>query len=480
MKILYLASEVAPFTKVGGLADVAGSLPAALAALGHDVRVAMPLYGTISQQEYGLRQITSPMAVPIGDDYTGAAIFEGQIKGYAGGPAVPIYFVQNQHHFERPKIYGYDDDGDRFLVFCQAALRMLPVIGWKPDIVHANDWHTALAPVFLKTFYKYDTYLNGIRSAFSIHNLAYQGWFPEGWLKQALLHRDGIVWGDRENQVNLMGRAIALADGVSTVSPTYAAQILTPEFGEGLDWLLNYRWGHLWGILNGIDYSIYDPATDKRIAFNYDAERIENRAKNKADLQRSLGLPEKPDVPIIGMVSRLADQKGFDLVAGAIQDILKRGAQVVILGTGEYYYHDLLWHIMDSNRQQMNVTLAFDLTLAQKIYAGSDFFLMPSRFEPCGLGQMLAMRYGSVPIVRHTGGLADTVHEFQPATNEGNGFLFGPYQVSHMLAAIDRAFDVYRNPAKMQELIRINMSKEYSWASSARQYVEFYEKEVLK
>lgn len=480
MKILYLAAEVAPFTKVGGLADVAGALPAALAALGHDVRVAMPLYSAISPEAYNLQPVTEPFGVPLGGGYTGVRIYEGQINGYAGGPAVPIYFVQNQHHFERPKIYGYDDDGDRFIVFCQAALRMLPILGWKPDIVHANDWHTALGPVYLKTFYKYDSWLTGIKSAFSIHNLAYQGWFPETWLKQALLDREGIIWGDRESQVNLMGRAVALADGVSTVSPTYAAQILTPEFGEGLDWLLNYRWGHLWGILNGIDYTVYNPATDKRIVANYDVEHIADRAKNKADLQRSLGLPENPKIPIIGMVSRLADQKGFDLVASTISQILGRGVQLVILGTGEYYYHELLWETMNKNRQQMNVTLAFDLTLAQKIYAGSDFFLMPSRFEPCGLGQMIAMRYGSIPIVRHTGGLADTVYEFQPASNEGNGFLFGPYNGDHMLGAIDRALAVYRNHEKMQELIAINMRKEYSWSSAARQYVEFYEKEVLK
>jgi starch synthase len=481
MKILYVASEVAPFVKVGGLADVAGSLPAALAAEGHDVRVAMPLYSTISQEQYGLQKVGEGFGIPVGYDFTGGAIFEGKINGYGGGPAIPIYFIQNQHFFERPKIYGYDDDGDRFAVFCHAVLQMLPRLNWKPDIIHTNDWHAALVQPLLKFFYKYDTYLQGIKTAFSIHNLAYQGILPESWLKQPMLDQWGIIWGDRDNMVNLMGRGIAYSDGVSTVSPTYAQQILTPEYGENLDWLLNYRWGHLWGILNGIDYAVYDPANDKRIPFAYDLERLEGRAKNKAALQQELGLTQDAKTPIIGMVSRLADQKGFDLMATAAEQILARGAQLVILGTGEYYYHDLLWHLADRNRGKMSVWLGFNLDVAQRIYAGSDFFLMPSKFEPCGLGQMIAMRYGSIPVVRHTGGLADTVHEYDPNNPESNGFLFGAYDAGHLVGAVERALNVYRQqPEVMRRLIEVNMRKDFSWTNAARQYLDFYRAEVLK
>jgi starch synthase len=478
LKILFLSAEVVPFVKVGGLADVAGSLPLALAALGHDVRVAMPRYDSVDIERYNLKQVTPYFGVPLALGATGVAILEGSLPTYEGGPHVPIYFVQNQHHFERSKIYGYEDDGDRFAVFCRAALLMLPRLGWQPDLVHANDWHTALSINYLKTIYRLDSYLGEVKTAFTIHNLAYQGYFPPSWLRQACLDEYGLVRGDREGLVNVMGRGIAYADAVSTVSPTYATQILTPEYGENLDWLLNYRWGHLWGILNGIEYHCFDPLTDAYLASNFDANSIENRAPNKRDLQERFHLNVDDSVPLIGMVSRLADQKGFDLVAQAAHALMERDVQVAILGTGEYYYHQLLWELSQRYPGKFGVQLAFDLEVAQKIYAGSDFFLMPSRFEPGGLGQLIAMRYGSVPIVRHTGGLADSVQEHDSLWSTGNGFLFGPYDVGHMLGAIDRALIVYHQPENFKKLIQINMQLDHSWEHSARQYLEFYRIEL--
>ncbi len=480
MKILFLAAEVAPFAKVGGLADVAGSLPLALAALGHDVRVAMPRYPGVDPARYDLQTVVPSLDVPLGGDKTGTAILQGFLPAPPGGPQVPIYFVQNQHHFERPgPIYGYADDGDRFAVFCRAALLMLPHLNWRPDLVHANDWHTAFAPNMLKTIYEFDSYLAGIKTAFTIHNLAYQGWLGLDWLRQGGLERWGSVFGDREGQVNMMGRGIAYADAVSTVSPTYAAEILTPEYGEGLEEVLNHRWGHLWGILNGLDYYEFNPATDPHLLTNYDHTSTERRAANKAFLQQEAGLPQAARTPLVAMISRLADQKGFDLVAQAAEEMLAKGLQLVVLGTGEPRYQDFLNDLSGRYPQQVRAWLKFDLALAQHIYAGSDLFLMPSRFEPCGLGQLLAMRYGSIPLVRYTGGLADTVHEYTgPGQGNGNGFVFGPYEASHLLAALDRALAVYARPAEWQDLIRLNMQLDFSWTASAHQYLDFYRLEL--
>jgi starch synthase len=479
MRILFVAAEVSPFTKVGGLADVAGSLPVALAEYGHDVRVVMPRYYTVSPTAHNLKTIIPHFEVPLGSGSTGVSILEGSIPVPSGMPRVPVYFVQNQHHFERPKIYGYDDDGDRFIVFCQAALRMLPLLGWRPDIVHANDWHTGLVPNYLKTLYRLDMFLGGIRTAFTIHNLAYQGTFyGDRFLRQANLQDYGIVWGDRDGVVNVLGRGIAYSDAVNTVSPTYASQIMTAEYGENLDWLMRTRWGHLWGILNGIDYHFFNPATDIHIAVHYDIDSIEKKRENKFALQKLTNLPVTADVPLIGMVSRLADQKGFDLLAMCVDNLLQRNMQLVILGTGEYYYHDFLYWLAQRHPDKVSVMLAFDAAIAQKIYAGSDMFLMPSRFEPGGLGQLIAMRYGSVPVVRHTGGLADTVQEYNPFTRTGNGFLFGPYEASHLEGAVDRALAVFQDQTQWQSLIKVNMARDSSWETSARQYLDFYKQEL--
>jgi starch synthase len=478
MKILFLAAEIAPFVKVGGLADVAGSLPLALAELGHDVRLAMPRYYVVDPNKWGLRKIIETLDVPIGIGTTSIQVLEGELPNDNPNARVPVYFIQNQHHFERDKVYGYADDGDRFAVYCRGVMIMLKSLDWRPDVIHANDWHTALCINYLKTIYRDDPFFAGVKSVFTIHNLAYQGVLSPYWLGQAGLSHLGLVWGDRDGMVNIMGRGIAYADAVSTVSPTYASEILTPQYGEGLDWLLNYRWGHLWGILNGIDYNIFNPSTDPYLISHYTAKTVEKREDNKTELQARLGLPVDPNIPIIGMVSRLADQKGFDLVASSAERILEKGVQLIVLGTGEYGYHEFLYWLSHRFNSQVRAILGFHADIAPKIYAGSDMFLMPSRFEPCGLGQLIAMRYGSIPVVRHTGGLVDTVQEYYPDSGAGNGFSFGSYEPVHLLSAIDRALAVYHQPSLWQELIGKNMQRDYSWTSSAQQYLNFYRQEL--
>jgi starch synthase len=474
MKILFVAAEVAPFIKVGGLADVAGALPATLAALGHDVRIVVPRYGRISVERYKLLPKVT-LNIPIGTTSTSTTILEGALPTPDNAQPVPIYFIENSKYFDRPAVYGYPDDGERFIVFCRAVLEMLPLLEWLPDIIHTNDWHSGLIPNYLKTLYADNAWLKEVRTAFTIHNLAYQGVFETSWLALAGLKSYGSIKAEQPDTINIMARAITFADAINTVSPTYAREILTPQNGEGLDNLLRQRETPVWGILNGIDYSIFNPASDRYLSSNFDIESLEKRPANKTQLQARLGLPTTPTTPLVGLISRLAEQKGFDLLVEAAPKILERGVQVVILGTGDALYQEKLEALAQLYPDQIRLVLAFDLELAQQIYAGSDFFLMPSRFEPCGLGQLIAMRYGAVPIVRYTGGLADTVQEYDPNNNTGNGFLFGPYESAHLLGAIDRALAIYAQPHHWQQLLRINMQRDYSWQAAALSYIDFYQ-----
>jgi starch synthase len=474
MKILFVAAEVAPFIKVGGLADVAGALPATLAALGHDVRIVVPRYGRISIERYKLLPKVT-LNIPVGTTSTSTTILEGALPTPDNAQPVPIYFIENSKYFDRPAVYGYPDDGERFIVFCRAVLEMLPLLEWLPDIIHTNDWHSGLIPNYLKTLYADNAWLKEVRTVFTIHNLAYQGVFETSWLALAGLKSYGNIKAEQPDTVNIMARAITFADAINTVSPTYAREILTPQNGEGLDNLLRKRETPVWGILNGIDYSIFNPASDRYLSSNFDIESLEKRPANKTQLQSRLGLPTTPTTPLLGLISRLAEQKGFDLLVEAAPKILERGVQVVILGTGDALYQEKLEALAQLYPDQMRLVLAFDLELAQQIYAGSDFFLMPSRFEPCGLGQLIAMRYGAVPVVRYTGGLADTVQEYDPNNNTGNGFLFGPYEPAHLIGAIDRALAIYARPDHWQQLLRINMQRDYSWQAAALSYIDFYQ-----
>lgn len=473
LKILLLASEVVPFAKTGGLADVAGALPKALKELGHDVRVAMPRYGFIDREKFGLREIMSQLDVPMGAQTENASVWESRI-----GTDVPVYMAYNPKYYDREGIYMYQDDAERFLFYCRTILEFVKKIGWVPDVLHCNDWHTAIIPNWLHTIYRDDPFFKNSVTVFTIHNLAYQGVFGQRILEIAGIEKyqhtvpPGLSY---ENQINMMGRGIFYADIVNTVSQTYAQEILTPEYGEGFDWLLRERRDRLYGIVNGIDYEINNPAADRLIYEHYDLNNLGPKAENKLALQKESGLAQESHIPLIGMISRLSDQKGFDLLGQVIEPLMANlKFQFILLGTGEEKYHHLFSEIKNRYPNRAAVYLTFNSTLAQKIYAGSDMFLMPSRFEPCGLGQLLAMRYGSVPIVRETGGLKDTVINYEPFSNSGNGFTYKHYDALAMYTSIVRAVETFHYPEQWHTLIQRGMSQDFSWENSAAKYVDLY------
>ncbi len=477
LKILILAAEVVPFAKTGGLADVAGALPKAVRNLGHDVRVAMPRYGRIDPGKFGLQEVVPTFDVPLHRATQPARILEGRI-----GSDVPVYFVDNAHYFEREGIYMYPDDADRFIFFCRAALEALKHLDWQPDVIHCHDWHTAIVPNWLATIYKNDPFFARTVTIYTIHNLAYQGIFGYRVLEIAGLDEWGFQYhaemADLNEVVDLMGRGIYWADIVSTVSETYAREILTPEFGERLDPLLRDRRDRLFGILNGIDYEVIDPASDPHIAVQYDMETVARRRQNKSALQREAKLPEEPDVPVLGIISRLNDAKGFDILGEVIDHVLDLGVQIVLMGTGEQHYHDLFSRMVEQYPQQVAIFLTFNTPLGQRIYAGSDMFLMPSRVEPCGTNQLVALRYGSVPIVRATGGLADTVQDYHPRAGQGNGFVFRSYDRWLLFAAVVRAVETYKHHDAWQQLQKRGMAADHSWHRSAIKYVDLYRRAI--
>ncbi|MBL7183115.1 MAG: glycogen synthase [Anaerolineae bacterium] len=474
MKILLLSSEAVPFAKVGGLADVAGSLPKALRQLGHDARLALPKYRQINEAEFGLTQVVESLPVPTGSGHELASIFESAIED------MPAYLVGSDKYFGREEVYGYDDDGERFVFFCRAALEMLKKLGWQPDVIHCNDWHTGIIPNWLKTIYKDDPFFADTATVFTIHNLAYQGIFGPELLEFAGLADCGLIPHPTDDGLSqvvvLMARGILFADAINAVSEKYAQEILTPEYGAGLHPILAQRQDRLFGVLNGLDYEVWNPASDRDIAVNYDVDSLDRRVENKLALQREAGLHPDPDVLLVGMISRLADQKGFDILAEASDQLMEMDLQFVLLGTGEERYHRIFANVAGKYQGQAAVFLKFDGALARRIYAGSDAFLMPSRFEPCGLGQLIAMRYGSVPIVRSTGGLADTVQGFDPTTGQGNGFAFSDHNEEALLAAVKRALETYRREDTWRTLMERGMRADFSWEVSARKYVYLYRK----
>jgi starch synthase len=474
LNILLLSAEAAPFAKTGGVADVAGSLPKALTALGHDVRVAMPRYGRIGIEKFNLVRRLERYPVKMADEEAPAELYEGRI-----GEKTPIYFVENTRYYDREGIYMYPDDAERFIFFCRAVLEALPRLNWRPDIIHCHDWHTAIVPNWLKTIYAGAETLRGAASVYTIHNLAYQGIYGYRVLEIAGVAALGFIahpqMQDLSEVVDFMARGIYFADVVNTVSERYAQEILTPEYGERLDPLLRDRRDRLYGILNGIDTVAFNPATDPYIVSHFDANHLEGRPANKEALQREAGLTVASRAPLIGVIARLADSKGFDLLTGMIEPLLTNlPVQMVILGTGEQKYHDALGALARRHPDRLAVYLTFNASLAQRIYAGSDIFLMPSRFEPCGLGQMIAMRYGSIPVVRATGGLADTVHDFDPLTDQGNGFSFEAYDPMALYTAIVRAAETYRRDDLWRRLMLRGMLADFSWETSARKYVDLY------
>jgi starch synthase len=481
LNILVMSAEMVPFAKTGGLADVVGALPKALRALGHDARVAMPRYGRIDPQRWGLEELAPSYPVPIDDQAEQARLLQTRLPSPGGD--LPVYMVDNARYYQREGIYMYEDDADRFIFFCRATLEGLKQIGWRPDVIHCHDWHTAIVANWLKTVYRDDPFFTGTACVYTIHNLAYQGIFGLRVLEIAGVDEYGFLAHPDiphlSDMVDFMGRGIYYADIVNTVSQTYAQEILTPEFGEGLDPLLRDRREHVFGVLNGIDTEVYDPAHDPHLAAPFSAEDPSGKLLCKRDLQAVAGLPQRDETPLIGAISRLADQKGFDLIDAIVEPLLRdNDVQLVVLGTGDQRYHARFEAVQARFPQQLRTLMTFNADLAQKIYAGSDMFLMPSRFEPCGLGQLVALRYGSIPVVRATGGLADTIQDTDADPAAGNGFSFEPYDSAALAAALNRALARYRDRGVWRALVGRAMRADHSWDASARRYVELYHKAI--
>ncbi|MGB9920506.1 MAG: glycogen synthase GlgA [Moorellales bacterium] len=472
LAVLFLSSEVAPLAKTGGLADVSGSLPRVLAARGHDVRVAMPRYKCVHTGEY-----LTDLPVEMDGSLETAIVRKTALPSQAeGGNGLPVYLIDNYRYFYRDALYGFADDGARFNFFCKAVLTMLPRLSFRPQVIHCNDWQTALVPVFLKLKFGDDPYYRGMATLMTVHNLQYQGLFPPEAMR--LLGLDHKHFNPEElefwGQVNFLKGGLVYADLINTVSKKYALEIQTPELGEGLDGLLRRRAPDLFGVPNGLDYREFDPATDPAIYVNYDRQNLDRKKENKAALQKELGLPVK-DTPLLGVVSRLVDQKGFDLLAEVAPRLLAEDLQLVILGSGEDRYQRFFSELQLARRDKVAVRIGFDPVLAQRIYAAADLFLMPSRFEPCGLGQLISMRYGTLPLVRATGGLEDTVVDAAAGPERATGFVFGPYEAEAFWEAIKRALEVYRrDPALWRRLQENAMAADFSWERSAEEYLRLY------
>jgi starch synthase len=484
MHIVFAASEGEPFAKTGGLADVIGALPPALAKLGHRVTVYLPLYKSArpflpEELTFAVRSITIPF--PYYNRFAG--IVDG---GKRDG--VQFYFVDCPELFDRDGIYGhatgvgdYSDNAERFGLFCRAVLEAAKQLG-VPEIFHVHDWQASLLPVLLRTVYYFDPVLRSAATVLTVHNAIYQGWFPAKTIEQLLLPWD-LFTPDKikvNDSVNFLKGGLVFSDYVTSVSPTYAEEIQTAEFGAGLDPVFRQRHGDLRGILNGVDYTRWDPARDPKLAAHYSLESLEGKAECRRDLLHAFGLGNVPDTtPVIGIFSRLSTQKGFDFVAQIADQLLERNMVLVAIGQGEPYYENFFRDLAARNPQKVAAKVKFDEALAHKVQAGSDIFLMPSRYEPSGLNQMYALKYGAVSVVRATGGLADIVEEWDAGAGTGTGFRFYGYQAQDLMAAIDRALAAFQDKVGWRKLMRNGMAKDFSWEHPAREYVEVYE-EVLR
>ena len=472
MRILYVTGEAFPFCKTGGLADVAGSLPPALAKNGDQVAVILPLYGQIGQQWRQQMTFRRYIYVDLGWRHEYCGLFSLESRG------VTWYFVDNEHYFARSRLYGEFDDGERFAFFSKAVIDLLPSLDWMPDVLHCNDWQTALVPIYLKDVATRWPEVRRIRTVFTIHNIEYQGRFgsdtvdqlfglDRGWYNDGTLQMDG--------DVNLMKGAMLMADAVTTVSPTYAAQLHDPAYAEGMASVVDMVGWKMHGVVNGIDTDSYDPAADLALPHHYDAEHMAGKAACKAALQEELGLACEPDTPLIAMVTRLVGHKGLDLVQEAMDGIMATGCQFVVLGTGEWRYEDFFRQKAWQYGGRLSAQLAYSEALSRRIYAAADLFLMPSRSEPCGLSQMIAMHYGAVPIVRRTGGLADTVKSCQVGQEDGTGYLFESYEAGAMLDVVGQATGLYRGDRNgFNTVCRRGMTADFTWDRSAVAYRQIY------
>jgi starch synthase len=480
MKILFVASEAAPFAKTGGLADVAGSLPKALRLLGHDVRIFLPFYKSIAEGSFEIGSAMHRSGVPLGNSVQTGVLRQASLDG------IPVYFLENDLFFGREFLYGtpagdYTDNPRRFSFFCRGVLEFLKRLDFCPDILHCHDWQTALIPILLKYEAKDFPFFRNTAVLYTIHNLAYQGLFPKESLEEMGLDQSYFTIDRLEyyGKVNLMKGAILSADLINTVSETYCEEIQAPMVGCGLDGVLKSRRDDLSGILNGLDYTEWDPATDRELFATFTVEATEGKQANKKELQRLLGLSQSTETPLLGIVSRLSAQKGFDLVAKLLPRFAAEAMQLVVLGDGEEKYVRLLQKAAGLNTHNISFNFGFHSSLAHKVYAGCDIFLMPSHYEPCGLGQLIALHYGTVPVVRKTGGLADTVRDPRDS-REPTGFSFGPYSSSALWEAVTRAVRAWRSGEEWKTIVRRDMMLDFSWSHSAQKYDELYRSGIQK
>ncbi len=473
MKVLYAVSEARPFIASGGLADVAGSLPVALRKRLIGCRVVLPLYEGIPAKFRENMKFITHITVPVAWRRQYCGVFETKVDG------VICYFIDNQYYFKRDGIYGHYDDAERFAFFSRAVLEIIPHIDFKPDVINCNDWQTALIPVYYSEFYANRPGWENIKTVFTIHNIQYQGKYGPEILNDVVgIPQEACSLLEYDGCVNFMKGAIECANAVTTVSPSYAKEILDPWYSHGLDSILLMREWKLHGILNGISYDMYNPETDEDIAENYTSENSEKKVANKLALQREMGLPERKEVPLIGICSRLVSHKGFDLVKAVLEELLcTENVQFAVLGSGDWEYESFMRDMADRYPDKLAFRCGFIPTLAKRIYAGTDIFLMPSKSEPCGLSQMIALRYGSIPIVRETGGLKDSV--FDSGLGEGNGFTFANYNAHDMLHCIRRAIGGYADSEGWAILRKRAMECDYSWKRSANDYIRLY-KSLIK
>ncbi|MGR3179962.1 MAG: glycogen synthase GlgA [Candidatus Anammoxibacter sp.] len=477
MNIIFTSSEVAPFAKTGGLGDMVGALPKTLKKAGQDCVIFLPKYKEINKEKFGIKKIDKHITVPLFGKMVDTAIYKTYIDD-----DIPVYFIENNEYYHRNGIYESNgkehlDNAERFTFFSRACLCAIKELGINPDIIHCHDWTTGLIPVYLRTIYKNDAYFKETRTVFTIHNVVYQGVFESGKMEMMGLPWDVFTHKGIEyhGKINLLKGGIVFSDFITTVSMAYAKEIQTHEFGNGLDGVLRHRSNVLRGIINGADYDIWNPDKDQFIIKQFSHSDLSGKNDCKNDLLAEYGLELKKDVPLIGMISRLDEQKGIDLLEEIIHDLMDMDVQMCLLGTGKEKFHKFFNGIANRYKGKVGIKLVFDDSLAHKIEAGADIFLMPSKYEPCGLNQLYSLKYGTIPVVRNTGGLSDTINEYDPISGNGNGFKFQKYSGKEFFKAIQRAIETYKNRDNWLKLMQNAMNEDFSWERSAKDYLGLYE-----
>lgn len=486
MRVAFISSEVFPFAKTGGLADVSCSLPIELSKLGVDVKVFMPKYYQVDENKFNLNYMWTIGEIPV---RVAGKVYKVQIcKGKLPNSSVDIYFIDSPHHFHRHSLYTSDrDEDERFVLFNKAVIEFIQRMHWRPDLFHCNDWQAGITPLLVKENYNWDHAFDKTAFLFTIHNIAYQGMFDRQVMGKAEINERYFYPGgpvEFYNRFSFLKTGIMFSEMVNTVSETYARELLTPEYSDGMDGVLRQRKDDFYGILNGIDYEQWNPVTDKLIDYNYSVDNLEGKIKNKRLLLDNLDMEFDENVPLIGIIMRLVPQKGIDIIADAMKGLLNLNCQWIILGSGEKGYEEMLHRLAGENRGKVSVYIGFNNKLAHQIEAASDVFLMPSRFEPCGLNQIYSLKYGSVPVVRKTGGLADTVldwNEFNSVGLDiGTGYSFNEYSGFALEHAVRRAIGDFYNKPVWNKIIHNGMTKDYSWKKSAEKYLQLYSKAIMK